>query len=303
MGNGLLIDEAANGGFPEPPLGEPVRVVAACHNGDSGCGETTRVRLPGTVPARIVRRVRCSACAQPFAAEPVEELPPTTPAPRRRNGFNPDGRLWRWASIPLAAGLVIGGLLLIQGDDDSPSALPPATPSVDSPAVSSGDPAPPATPPSSGDDPGPRAAKPGDAEIVKASSYTLALPAGWERIDPPDGAAFAAVSAAGGADATLWIKEDPKLDFPEFIRQSLRQLETLAPNPEVGEQVSAPTPEASSAVLIADAPPGQPRYEVLLRVSGPYRYHLATTTFPDATREEIEAVELLTKNFTPEGGV
>ena len=97
---------------------------------------------------------------------------------------------------------------------------------------------------------------------MRESSYSLALPAGWERIDPPAGATFAAVAADGSADATLWITQDPKLDFPTFVSQSLTQLETLAGAAEVVERIPGPTAETTIVRLAADAPAGQPIYEV-----------------------------------------
>ena len=85
MGKSLLIDDAANGGFPEPLEGEPIRVVAARH---SGCKQKTRVRVPGSVPAQAVRRVRCIGCDRDVEADSVEELsgPPGAP-PGRRSGL------------------------------------------------------------------------------------------------------------------------------------------------------------------------------------------------------------------------
>ena len=82
-------------------------------------------------------------------------------------------------------------------------------------------------------------------KFVSESTFSLALPEGWERIDPPAGATFAAVAADGGADATLWITEDPKLEFPTFITESLRQLETLAGSARVVERVPAPTADGT----------------------------------------------------------
>ena len=52
--------------------------------------------------------------------------------------------------------------------------------------------------------------------------------------------------------------------------------------------------------LAAEAPAGQPTYEVTLRVAGPYRYYLATSVQPRRLREVIEAAELIAGTFTPE---
>jgi hypothetical protein len=68
------------------------------------------------------------------------------------------------------------------------------------------------------------------------------------------------------------------------------------------DRVAAPTPEGTIITLAADAPAGGPRYEVVLRAAGPYRYYLATTLQPDAPREAIAGVELIQGSFTPEAG-
>ena len=141
-----------------------------------------------------------------------------------------------------------------------------------------------------------------ETELVRGSTYSLALTAGWEQTDTTQGtAAFAAQSADGGADAQLWISEDPKLDFPAFINLSLQQLESLAGSAEVVERIPGPTPETTIVRLAADAPEGQPSYEVTLRAAGPYRYYLATSVQPDASPEAVEGVELIVGSFTPEG--
>lgn len=322
MGQSLIIDRAENGGFPEPLAGVPVRVVAARH---SGCGTQTRVRVPGSVPARAVRRVHCIGCDQDFETDAVEELGPPPRPPGKRSlfglskpgpsgislpGLDPSSRVWQLASIPLAAALVIGGLLVIQGGSDESDA--PQGQALDAAAVEgstesgkasgSGDRA---ERVSSGNGDGiGKFGKPAkNTELVQGSSFHLALPKGWERIDPPAGATFAAVAAAGDADATLWIEEKPGLDFPSFIGRSLKQLEALAGSARIVERVPAPTPDDTIVRLAANAPAGQPTYEVLLRASGAYRYYLATSVQPDASREAVDGVDLISGSFTPEGGV
>jgi hypothetical protein len=313
----LLPESVLNGGFPEPPECEPVRVIAARH---AACGEATRVRLPETVPARAVRRLRCARCEQAFATERVEEIgveepgaatvPPASPPPSPPRSklpnlpalpkLNPESRTWRLASIPIAAVLVVGGLLLLQGGgDDEPSPDELSGAAANGPAEAE-TPAP--APPSTGGAQGDGSNASGKTKLVRGSSYSLALPAGWERVDPTGGATFAAVAADGGADVTLWIEENPELDFPTFINQSLGQLETLAGSATVVERVPAPTPEATVVVLAADSPPGQPTYEVTLRVADPYRYYLATSVQPDASAEAVEGAELVAGSFTPEAG-
>jgi len=186
---------------------------------------------------------------------------------------------------------VIAVLLVLRGGDDgpAPSAVPAA---ASAPAVVSG------KDDSKGGDKASKPAK--DTKFVNESSFSLALPAGWQRVDPPAGATFAAVAADGGADATLWIKEDPKLDFPTFVSQSLAQVKTLAGSAQVVERIPAPTAEGTVVRLAADAPAGQPTYDVTLRVAGPYRYYLATTVQPDAPADIVDGVDLITGSFTPE---
>ena len=141
-----------------------------------------------------------------------------------------------------------------------------------------------------------------DAHLVAGVSYSFALPAGWERVDPPSGATYAAQAKDGGADATLWITEDPKLDFPTFVSQSLSQLEALAGSAQVVDRVPAPTAEDTIVRLAADAPEGQPSYEVTLRVAGPYRYYLATSVEPDASKKASDGADLIAGSFTPDLG-
>ncbi len=352
----LLLEDATNGGFPEPPASVPARVVAAHH---AACGEATRVRLPSALPAGAVRRLRCAGCAQDFDAELIEELeieeleaavpelteaapvevetereavadpqPEVADSPRRPRirkpalpklsiptpklarpklpKLNPESRTWRLASIPIAAVLVIGGLLLLQGDGDEPN--PTASPAEESAGGDATAVAPPAGEIGGGAAGGGGSAGAGGGasnasnktEFVRGSSYSLALPAGWKRVNPSGGATFAAVATDGGADATLWIEEDPKLEFPAFITQSLAQLESLAGSARVVERIPAPTPEDTTVVLAAEAPPGQPTYEVTLRVAGPYRYYLATSVQPDASPEAVQGAELVAGSFTPE---
>ena len=356
---------------PGAPCRRTVRMVAARHD---ACGAETRVRLPGSLEPRAVRRFHCARCAAAFEtsrveeidvhldlaapvpaedpleafvrsarrtvavpepvepepaasandtievpafvpAEPLKDEPvepePAAPAaaegreaeaqaavtPQGPEALRPEpaidqpadaeaarrcrsstsrsstrrARSWKRLSLLLAVVLVLGGLLLLRGGDDAPA---PAAPSRAGTAAAG-------TAAAAGDKGGDKS-QPGepiakaskDTEFVRESSFSLALPAGWERIEPPAGATFAAVAADGGADATLWIKQDPKLDFPSFISQSLTQLEALAGSAQIVDRTPAPTPESTVVRLAADAPEGQPTYEVTLRVAGPYRYYL-----------------------------
>ena len=96
-----------NGGFPVPVAGEATRLVRCEHE---ACGAQTCVRLPGVLPAKVVRRVVCEGCRQPFECDYVLDVGVIAPG-----GLAPKLPLaWRFLSVPVAAALVIGGLLLIQ---------------------------------------------------------------------------------------------------------------------------------------------------------------------------------------------
>ena len=289
----------ANGGFPKPAPGSSLRVVEARHE---ACGATTRVMIPSVLPARAVRRVSCGGCGErfetadatevrPFGLPGIARLRESISLPR----LDPSSRTWRVASVPIAAALVIAGIALIQGGDDGVERTAPAPAETATEGRE-------ASPPLS-DVPGePKRVAGGGkavAEVVRGANYSLALPSGWEKVDPPAGATFSAV-VGGEAEATLWISEDASLGFPEFITQSLQQLQTLAPNPRVVSRVPGPTPETTVVRLAAAAPPSQPSYEVLLRAAGPYRYYLALTTYPEAGRQAADGIDLIANSLTPE---
>jgi hypothetical protein len=289
----VLPVNAANGGLPEPPAGEPIRVIAALHD---ACGAATRVRLPRALSPRAVRRFHCASCAAPFETERVREL-----------RLAPYGsRAWQLASMLIAAALVITILYALRGDAGAPA--PAASPAEASAATeaaagaaAAGKPDARAADKGAQPEPGKRIAKASKhTEFVSESSFSLALPAGWERVEPPAGATFAAVAADGGADVTLWIKQDPRLDFPAFISESLKQLETLAGSARIVERTPGPTPEATVVRLAANPPAGQPTYDATLRVAGDYRYFLATSTLPGASPKAIDGAELVAGTFTPE---
>ena len=102
------MEHEPNGGFPEPLVGEPVRLVRCRHG---GCGATTRVRLPRVLPAKVVRRVVCDQCRETF--DPREPSAARIRAPHWLS--DPQSRAWTYLSIPIAAAVVIGALILIQG--------------------------------------------------------------------------------------------------------------------------------------------------------------------------------------------
>jgi hypothetical protein len=295
--------EAVNGGFPEPLPGGWVRVVRAEHE---ACGGETRVRLPGQLPSWAVRRVVCQSCATPFEASAVEEVevlrPAAAPARPRSSlpsisipslprptlpGWlsDPQSRAWRLLSLALGAAAVIAVLLLIRGGSDEAASTPfaPAE-GADAPAAAKE-----------------KGARNGNAELVRESSFSVALPGGWERAAPSGGATFAAAATTGDADATLWVDRDPKLAFPSFEARSLEQLRSLAGSARVVERTAAPTADATIVRLAADAPAGSPAYEVVLRASGPYRYYLATTVQPEASRAAQDGVNLIQSSFDPTG--
>ncbi len=144
---------------------------------------------------------------------------------------------------------------------------------------------------------------PADAQLVSESTFSLALPAGWDRVKPAAGATFAAISPDGTADATLWIQNDPKLDLATFEAARSTQLETLAGSARVVERNVGPAVESSSITLAPEnVPEGSPTYEVVLRGSGDNWYYLATTHQAGAPAEAIAAVDLIQGSFLPFGG-
>ena len=302
-----------NGGFPDPPAG-PVRIVAARHD---GCGAATRVSLPSAIPVRVVRLLRCAGCGETYETRSVEELGIEAPRQARRRLPLPGVRapraslprprlsrsgsidfaspIWRFASVPLAGLAVIAGLMVLQrgayGEGTAADDLgAPATAQAAQAAHT---------------EPGASAAvqhgaASGEAKFVRGASFSVALPPGWKRVGPQAGASFAAAAAHGDAEATLWIERDPSLDFASFESRSLEQLRALAGSAEVLERVGGPTADTMIVRLAANAPPGQPEFEVTLRASGPYRYYLSTTVQPDASRAAIDGARLIHGSFTPE---
>jgi hypothetical protein len=277
----MHVETDSNGGFPEPVAGEPVRLVRCRHE---ACGASTRVRVPPALPARAVRRVVCESCRQPFVCDGVDDGVVAADS----GGVSP---LWKYLSIPVAAAVVIVALILIQGsggdDQQQPGAAPTATPTTAAPTAGGA---------------GGAAADSGSGsggELVKGSSYTLALPDGWTQTDPQGGATFSAAPDGGGADATLWVKRDPGMSFSQFESQSLDQLRQVAGSAHVIGRTPAPTAEGTIVTLAADSPPNAPAYEVTLRVAGPYRYYLATTVEANASSEAADGAELIQSSFVP----
>ena len=302
---------ADNGGFPEPPAGEPQRLVRARH---AACGSETRVRLPSALPARTVRQVVCQTCSATYECDGAEELrlmtpeeaasyrqPPAPPSRlavalarfpelRRPNLRLPDlpsldSRIWRYGSVAIAAAAVIAILALIQGGDERPATVASGSAEGGGATTTAGSVGDPAST---------------QARFVTEPGFSGVLPAGWERTATDGGAAFSAQTVAGNADATLWIENDPTLSFKEFEERSIVALESLAGSmPEVVERIAAPT-LAGSIVRLRVAPAGSPAYEVTLRAAGPYRYYLATTLEPNASEQAAEGVALIHGSLVPE---
>jgi hypothetical protein len=280
----MEVERDSNGGFPEPVAGEPVRLVRARH---AACGASTHVRVPPALPARAVRRVVCDSCHQPFECDGADDVGVVEP---RESAGN---RLWKYLSIPVAAAAVIVALILIQGSgsdngSSSPSA-PAAPPASAAPSASAGNDGGHAAPGGSSE----------GAELVKGSSYSLALPPGWTQTPPQNGATFAASAAGGEATATLYVNRDPTLTFPKFESQSLAQLRRAAGSAEITSRTAAPTADQTVVTLAPTPKPGAPAYEVTLRVSGPYRYYLATTVEANASRDAAGGAELIHSSFVP----
>lgn len=280
----------ANGGFPLPADSEPARTVRARH---AECGTETRVRLPRVLPARAVRRVVCERCSVPFEATARDERRLLGAGLAWPRAAGRDGAR-RWATLALAGGLVVGGLLLIQGGDSGTPAGDPQAPAERAAEAGTAE-----VVDTTG---GGRGDRSGDARLVSEATFTLALPAGWKRVPAEGGATFAAVAPGGEADATLWVERDAELDFATFEARSLGQLEQLAGSAEVVERTAGPTPQATIVRIAADAPAGAPRYEALLR-AGPdgYWYYLATTVQPDASADALNGLELIRGSLIPEG--
>jgi len=142
-----------------------------------------------------------------------------------------------------------------------------------------------------------------DPQFVEEKGFAIALPDSWRRTNPPEGASFAATSDDGLGVATLWVDRDPKLDFDEFVDQSLAGLEGLGDNARVTDRVEGPSPETSIAVLEADVPVdggAAGPYRVTLRAAGPYRYYLATSIGAGAPPRLVADAELLSTSFRPQ---
>ena len=286
--DGMYVNQATgNGGFPLPAPGGRERVVETTH---AACSGRTRVSLPAALSSRVVRRVVCDNCEELYETEEVVEVREG----RKRFDF-------RWLTLPVAALAVLAVLSLVNGGGSgsapstteptataSPAEVPVKTKAETGPAKKA-----------DGANPAPVQ---DDAQLVSESTFSLALPPGWDRVNPAAGATFAAMSADGTADATLWIQNDPKLDLGTFEANSLQQLEALAGDAEVVERKVGPTVESTSLVLAPKGvPEGSPTYEVVLRGAGDNWYYLATTYQAGAPADAASGVELIQGSFLPHG--
>jgi hypothetical protein len=278
------------------------------------CSGRTRVVLPAAVPARAVRRVVCDNCERTYETAEVVEVKRRLPGVRlpRPDVSLPGLRLpgaerlpissldRRWITLPVAALAVFAVLSLVNGSENAGDPAPAA------PAQAAKTGAAPAGDSEARRDAGRKKPEktvvPSDAQLVSESTFSLALPAGWDRVKPAAGATFAAVSPDGLADATLWVQSDPKLDLASFEASSLAQLEALAGSAKVVERQVGPTVESSTITLAPkSAGEGAPTYEVVLRGAGQNWYYLATTHQAGAPSQAISDIDLIQGSFVPQG--
>lgn len=222
-------------------------------------------------PEALAPRVGNPARSALAGVDPT--VPDTIPASwtRRR-----PGKIWALVSLPIAAGLVIGALTLLQSDNQTEPGSS-ATPISDIAR---------------------------NAEFIEAPEYSIALPPGWGRAEAPNGATLAAVAADQGADAVLWISRDPSLELDAFQERTLKQLSKLAPNARIVERIVAPSQDGTTVRMRADGTDDTgsvTTYEVTLRAVGPLRYYLATTLYEGAGRQSVDGIELLHGSFLPTG--
>ena len=207
-------------GDAEPDSPPPAGRLGRARSAVAAVGLSALVRTR----KRLQRPDRAPAAEAATAAD-EEATPEATGRRKLALPRIPRTRLWAWASVPLATLGVIAGLALLQGDGSNPSAEQ---------AIATGEP-------------------PSGAKFIEQPGYSLALPAGWKRVNPPQGAAFSAEARDGSANATLWIEKDPGLSMRQFEQRSLRQLSEIADNAGVVDRVDAPTIEGTIVALRADA--------------------------------------------------
>lgn len=323
-----------NGGFPEPPAGEPTRAVKRSH---PDCGADTRIRLPRALPEAVVCRVVCEGCHKTYEAAPTGAGPrPAEPAAAAAAGASAAATAGTSApattgtsatAVAESTGLearIADGLLALRdriedGIDAARDALDelprPELPEIPRERLWTWASIPLAVlgvvaglfliqGSDSQPTPAPAASSTaGDAEFIEQPGYSLALPKGWEETNPPDGAAFSAASTDGMADATLWIERAPNLSFERFEQRSLSQLAELGGKARVVDRVEGPTVESSIVELRADVPVGEGAtapYRVTLRAAGPFRHYFVTVTQPGADPDLLADVELMHGSLRPD---
>ena len=291
---------AVESGSSDEPVATPKPARSEARAAEAADAEARRGRSSRS------RRSRCRSSRMPTLRLPELKAKPQSAAPARAVKLPvPEPRraaAWRVASIPLAAAAVIGGLLLIQGD--GPTLEPHAS------RRRAGCRPPPPT--SGAANARRRRRRQADRqgrrrEATTAPSSSAARPTrsrcppGWEQIDSAGRRHLRRRRRRRRRRRAALDQRGPEARLPHFINQSLTQLETLAGSAQIVERIPGPTPRTTVVRLAADAPAGEPSYEVTLRAAGPYRYYLATTVQPDASREAVAGIELISGSFTPEG--
>ena len=142
-----------------------------------------------------------------------------------------------------------------------------------------------------------------DPRPIDEAGFSISMPAGWERAEPPKGASFAAESADGLATSTLWAEKAPGLDFDAFTAQSMENLDEIGTHVRISDEVDGPSNAARITELRAEVPLDggvDAAYQVVLRAAGPYRYYLATSLQPGASAQLVADAELLGATFRPQ---
>src|SRR5436190_184809 len=249
-----------NGGFPEPLPGEPIRLVRCPHD---ACGGETRVRVPRVLAASAVRRVVCDGCREPFDCE----------------GALDDGV---GEAAPLAAAAVAAERPTPAPQAEGAGAARPARSRM----------------PRWLSDPEsdawrylsiPIAAAAVIGALLLIQSLTDSAPRSRSASTHAPGR-----SKGGTADASLFVRRDPGVSFSNFQSLSLAQAHQVADSVHVVKHAHGPGVE-----LAAGPQPGKPAYDVTLLAAGPYRYYLATTVDPNASRVAVEGANIVHKSFVP----
>jgi len=136
-------------------------------------------------------------------------------------------------------------------------------------------------------------------QVIKGSTFTLTLAPGWHRTQPKNGETFAAAANDGKANATLFVRHDPNLSFSDFRSVSIAQVRRLSGGAEIVSYVRTTTATGPVVRLAANSGPHTPAYDVTLRAAGPYRYYLATSVKPNASRKAVAGAHLIHKSFAP----